>query len=98
MIKLESLKRSKAEDRIRLLAAHDLFNRLEGDPYTIQAFAAFYTNQYVDNNDLMGIYNRLLELSDNSSLKDDLAPAIRFQKKAIKNKAAKRLQVRGKGI
>ena len=46
----------------------------------------------------MGIYNRLLELSDNSSLKDDLAPAIRFQKKAIKNKAAKRLQVRGKGI
>lgn len=37
-----------------------MFNQLNGNPYSIATLAAFYKNPFVDDNDLAGIYGRLV--------------------------------------
>ena len=65
-MRLLELDRNK---RISVLAAHDFFQQLFGNPYSIQTLAAFYKNPLVEGNDLVGIYKRLVssEIYDNSS-------------------------------
>ena len=51
------------QKRLHVLAAHDLFFQLAGNPYSIKTIAAFYRNPFVDDSSLKGIYERLIELN-----------------------------------
>ena len=37
-----------------------MFDQLNGNPYSIATLAAFYKNPFVEDNDLAGIYKRLV--------------------------------------
>ena len=81
---MEQLNESE-ELRFGVLAAHDLFTRLRGNPYIIKAFAAFYDNPFVERADLTGIYNRLLSLDDrrNSEILEMEENQVKTQAKGI---------------
>ena len=49
-----------------MLAAHDLFAQLDGNPFSIKTLASFYKNRNVANNTLLGLYKRLVEEDDPS--------------------------------
>jgi hypothetical protein len=51
--------RGSTDLQINVLAAHDLFEQLNGNPYCIFTAAAFYKNPFV-NYDLVSIYKRIL--------------------------------------
>lgn len=51
---------------MQVLAAHDLFTQLNGTPYSIKTIAAFYKNPNVAHNDLLGIYERLISIDEDS--------------------------------
>ena len=55
-----SVLKSDRETRVKVLSAHDLFKQLNGNPYSISTLAAFYKNPFVEENDLVGIYRRLI--------------------------------------
>ena len=60
----KALRGSSREMRIKVLSQHDLFHQLNGNPYSISTLAAFYKNPFVEDNDLVGIYKRLLNSSE----------------------------------
>ena len=70
---LQTLKSASREARIQILSQHDLFHQLNGNPYSISTLAAFYKNPFVENNDLVGIYQRLLNTSECFSKQDSSA-------------------------
>ena len=39
---------------------HDMFVQLNNNPNSIATVASFYKNQFVENNDLVGIYNYII--------------------------------------
>lgn len=88
---LQTLKRSP-QKRILLLAAHDLFQQLDGNPYSIKTIAAFYRNPHVTNNDLKGIYQRLSDLEKHE---EDLSISSR---RTMADAARRRVETRRKGI
>ena len=51
--------RCSIDQQIQVLAAHDLFEQLNGNSYCIFTAAAFYKNPFV-NYDLVSIYRRIL--------------------------------------
>ena len=55
MCSLEKLKKH-AWMRIYVLAAHDLFKQLQGNPFSISMLANFYNNPFDAENDLVGLY------------------------------------------
>lgn len=55
MCSLEKLKKY-AWMRIYVLAAHDLFQQLYGNPFSISMLANFYNNPFDAENDLIGLY------------------------------------------
>lgn len=65
MFSLQSLK-DNPEKRKQVLAAHDLFAQLDGNPFSIKTLASFYKNPNVANNNLLGLYKRLVEEDDPS--------------------------------
>ena len=40
------------------MAAHDLFRRIDGNPFSINILANFYKSPFVANNDLKRLYAR----------------------------------------
>ena len=48
------------DTRIQVLSKHDMFTQLNGNPYSIATMAAFYKNPFVEDNDLAGVYGRLV--------------------------------------
>ena len=50
-----------------------MFNQLNGNPYSIATLAAFYKNPFVEDNDLAGIYRRLVssDMFSSQILSDD---------------------------
>ena len=53
--------RKDRDTRVLVLSRHDLFKQLNGNPYSINTLAAFYKNPFVEDNDLTGIYRRLVQ-------------------------------------
>ena len=80
-----------------MLAAHDLFKRLDGNPYMIKSLANFYHNPFVDNSDLKGIYRRLLEL-DQEDDEESVRASISQKTQELKKMTSKKIETRGKGI
>ena len=62
---LDSLKKNP-NLRKQVLSAHDLFTQFDGNPYSIKTIASFYKNPNIARNDLLGIYERLLEPNEDS--------------------------------
>jgi len=97
MLKLDSLDKSE-ETRIQVLASHDLFKRLNGNPYVIKALAAFYKNPFVHNADLKDIYHRLLKIDENVEDYNPLTGSMKLRADELKSMTSKSVEVRGKGI
>ena len=54
-----------------MLAAHDLFSLLDGNPFAIKTAASLYKNSFLTNaTDLIGVYERLRDENEDSD--DDL--------------------------
>ena len=51
---------SNRATRIQVLSVHDMFKQLYGNVYSISTLAAFYKNPFVEGNDLIGVYRRLV--------------------------------------
>ena len=56
---LQTLKNDRKK-RLLALSNHDLFKQFNGNPYSISTLASFYKNPFVEDNDLVGIYKRLV--------------------------------------
>ena len=56
---MQTLKNDRKK-RLLALSNHDLFKQFNGNPYSISTLASFYKNPFVEDNDLVGIYKRLV--------------------------------------
>ena len=98
LLTLSCLKKNPTK-KLQVLAAHHLFSMLDGNPFSIKTVATFYKNPNVAYNDLLGIYERLLDTNEEQVDKyGGEENALATQKSKIHDAAVRRIETRRKGI